>query len=464
MSVTETQNYSYATGKGSSDQTISYTTVATGGGTHTVDTSTDKKISAYGPISSRGCAIYVGFTVSVTVPAWTKYDIDFPFEMAAVKVNHASSPGTVCRTRAELLYYGRPTDTDPTLYTAANGDSNGPVTFSQTYVASNAGYNGSPTTGTNVTSKLLIVQANNTTGNSASKYNPKKDTVTVEDTYENRSDNPATVSYSFGFFINQPINVTGAVMSVGYEGCPSYLQLKPCTAEVEDLWVDAPSAVSTTYTGTAYTTNTLNQISDITGAKWYDANLMNLSLQEAEAKDAGTYNVDVSLKAAGTTDDPWKLSDGTFSHDPQTITLTINKATPVVSFGNASTTDQYTVSGSQDEFPTPTVTYNNATVPGTISWGSQTPKGSATGNRQTYSYTFTPDDTTNYNAVNSTVSLNYITPGIESVSATFNSNGATVYKSTPTATLNGYFTVMVKYAGITEPKENNSFTILGWDS
>ncbi len=446
--------------------TVDYTTIKAGSGNHTIDTGTAKKISIYGTPNNQGEAIYVGFTVTVKVPAWTQYDLSFPFELQAVKPNAAT--GTVGRTRVELLNFGRPTDTDPKVYTAANADGDGPITFgkpSSPSYSSNTGYDGAVTTGTNVKSELMVVQNQNTTLNGATTK-PKQGTVTVEDTYVNRSDNEATITYSFGFYACNfsKESGTGSKIGMGLESCPSYMLLKSCTAESTNLWLEAPSAVSTTYTGTAYDTSTLTQISGLTGADWYDATKMDVSLQEASAQDVGTYNVDVSLKATGTTDDPWKLSDGTFSHDTQTITLTINKATPTVSFGNASTTTQYTVSGTQDEFPKGTATYNGNTVAGTLSWGGQTPVGSATGNQKSYSYTFTPDDTTNYNSVNGTISLNYVEPGIESVTATFNSGGATVYKSTPTATLNDYFTVKVKYSGIAEPKENKSFTILGWDS
>ncbi|MDE7162467.1 MAG: MBG domain-containing protein [Clostridia bacterium] len=466
MSVTERLHIHKANGQGfNAAKTVSYNDLSQGSEKHTIDESTEKKVSIYGTTYDDTAEfIYVGFTVSVSVPAWTKYKISIPFDIQAVKINDGNQ-GSVGRVRAELLNFGRPTKEDPTEYTAANANGGSAITFGKCYTNStgSSANNGDPTTGSHVISELIVATAGNTTSNTKTS-NPQKDSATIQDEYENRNDNPKTLTYSFGFCAVEVIAGNGSKRSLGVQSCPTYLQLKGCTAESTKLWLEKPSDVSTTYTGTAYDSSTLTQISELTGANWYDATKMDVSLQEDSAQDVGTYSIDVSLKATGEEDDPWKISDNVFSHEQQTIKLTINKATPTVSFGNAKDTTQYTVSGTQDEFPKGTATYNNAAVAGTLSWGGQTPQGSATGNRQNYNYTFTPEDTTNYNTVNGSISLEYVVPGIESVTATFNSNGTTVYKSTPTATLNGYFTVKVKYAGITEPKEVKSFTILGWDS
>ncbi|MDE7076950.1 MAG: hypothetical protein K2O62_06475, partial [Clostridia bacterium] len=306
MAKTDQKNYKFSTA-GSKDTTVSYTTLSNNGNNTITVSEASKKISVYGSQNSYTDAIYVGFNVSFSIPAWKKYTISMPFKMGLYKYASGDNAFNTC----ELLYYGKqaPLEEDDVAYNAANGNNGGAVIFGLSYVSSGTGYAGSAAThGSDITGWRLTNYTHNT-------YSTDSKTIKAE--YENRSDEAVTYVLGFGFFANDSSSSAGST-SLGTSSNPTYMQLETCTATVVDLTLEKPSDVSMTYTGTEYTTSNLDTIAGITGASWYDPNKMTLSLQEDSAKDVGTYSIDVSLKAAGDKDDPWKLSEGNFSHEPQT--------------------------------------------------------------------------------------------------------------------------------------------------
>ncbi|MDE6075953.1 MAG: hypothetical protein K2G26_05895, partial [Clostridia bacterium] len=373
-----------------------------------------------------GQFVFTEFTLGYKVPARTEYVVTYKFDISMQRQNSAVQQGAT----VELFMFG---ETGSQNCGSLSGNS---LSF------------------TAYTTSPYAVAGGDGTGN---KVISTSYTATV--TYSNRSDSDTTMTTSFAFKAGNTATPSTTKTYWKYCTCTA----TPNVSQINDLWLEAPANVATDYTGTQYTDSNLNTISSITSASWYDPTKMTLSLQGGTAQDAGDYYIDVALVNTATTDDPWKLSNGTFTHATQTIKFTINKVTPTVSFGNASTTNQYTAKGTQDEFPKATVTYNNNAVPGTLSWGSQTPEGSTSGTRKNYNYTFTPDNTTNYNTCTGSISLNYITATIDTITVTIKDPSLTVYASTDKTTLvEDYFTVMVKYKGIAEPDEVKSYEIIGW--
>lgn len=373
-----------------------------------------------------GHFVLTEFTIGYRIPARTEYKVDYNFAISMQRSNSALAQGC----SIELFMLG------------------------ETGAADCGTLSGTTLSFTSYTDSPYVVAKANKTGNVVAS-----DTFSTSVTYSNKTNDVKTIT-------------TSLVLRAGNTASPgttSYWNYAKFTAqsnvtEINDLWVEAPADVSVDYSDTEYTDSNLDLISSIANASWYDPSKMTLSLQDGSAQNAGFYNIDVALINNNVeTDDPWKLSNGTFSHATQTIKLTINKLTPIVSFGNASTTDQYTAKGTQDEFPTPTVTYNGKTVAGTINWGSQCPEGSASGTRKDYDYTFTPEDTTNYNPVTSSISLNYFTAKVQSITVSIKDPDLEVFASTDKTTLvDDFFTVMVKYQGIAEEEEVTSYDIIGW--
>lgn len=372
-----------------------------------------------------GQFVLTEFTIGYRIPARTEYKVDYNFAISMQRSNSSVAQGCTI----ELFMLG------------------------QTDAQDCGTLSGTTLWFTSLTQSPYVVASATKTGSEVAS-----DTFSTSVTYSNRTDDEQTITTSL-------VLKAGNTASPGTTSYWKYAKLtaQPNVTQINDLWVEAPSDVSVDYSGTEYTDSTLDSISSISNASWYDPSKMTLSLQNGTAQNAGNYDIDVSLINANPTDDPWKLSNGTFTRDTQTVKLTINKITPIVSFGYAETTDQYTAKGTQDEFPTPTVTYNGSTVAGTISWGSQFPEGSSSGTRKDYEYTFTPEDITNYNTVTSSISLKYKTANIQSITATIKDTELAVYASTDkTILVDAFFTVTVKYTGIAEEEEVKSYEIIGW--
>ena len=372
-----------------------------------------------------GQFVLTEFTIGYRIPARTEYKVDYNFAISMQRSNSSVAQGCTI----ELFMLGQ---TDAQDCGTMSGTTLGFTALTQ--------------------SPYVVASATKTGSEVAS------DTFSTSVTYSNRTDDEQTIT-------------TSLVLKAGNTAAPgttSYwkyakLTVQPNVTQINDLWVEAPADISVDYSGTEYTDSNLDTIASITSSEWYDPSKMTLSLQDGSAQNAGNYNVDVALINANPTDDPWKLSTGTFSYDTQAVKLTINKVTPLVSFGFAETTDQYTAKGTQDEFPIPTVTYDGNTVTGTINWGSQFPEGSSSGTRKDYDYTFTPEDTTNYNTVTSSISLNYKTATVQSITVTIKDPNLPVYASTDKTILaDDFFTVMVKYTGIAEEEEVKTYDIIGW--
>ena len=107
----------------------------------------------------------------------------------------------------------------------------------------------------------------------------------------------------------------------------------------------------------------------------------------------GTYKIKLTLAAN------YKWSDGTTA--AKELTVTVSKANPNVTASLAS--GNYYVGRLLSEVPVPTNGHADATA-GTFSWNSPSAKISSTS--YTANWTFTPTDTTNYNSITGTVTVN----------------------------------------------------------
>ncbi len=107
----------------------------------------------------------------------------------------------------------------------------------------------------------------------------------------------------------------------------------------------------------------------------------------------GTYKIKLTLAAN------YKWSDGTTA--AKELTVTVSKANPNVTASLAS--GNYYVGRLLSEVPVPTNGHADATA-GTFSWNSPSAKISSTS--YTANWTFTPTDTTNYNTITGTVTVN----------------------------------------------------------
>jgi len=419
MTVTEQLNYQWAVATGYSDTTIDYNTIKSGGGDHTIDTSTSKKISIYNTVlNGKADCVYVGFQVSVKIPAWTKYKMTFPFTMQAVKVNAVD--GLVGRTRTELLYYGC---TTPTEYTAANANGGSPLSFNKSYSdASNNGYDGAPTVGANVTSELLVAQNQNTTNDGKTKK-PKQGTTSIEETYANESDKEITVGYNFGFFANNFTSGTASKVSLGLKACPTFVQLGACTVEAEELWVPAPTDVSLDYTGSDLRTDAGSLIENDdwytkSGADYYTlGSWVKYELPTTEIIDVkqGGYEA----KAVLTNKYPFKLQNGSFTNSDQTFKITVKPVDPTVTvLVNKSGSNLYDGETLSDVTIELDPSANNPK--GTVAWSS--PNSTLKTGTNAYQYEFFSQDP-NYNSVTLSTNVTVGAVELEKIKAEYTQDG-----------------------------------------
>ncbi|MDE6075878.1 MAG: hypothetical protein K2G26_05520, partial [Clostridia bacterium] len=366
-----------------------------------------------------GEAIYLEVTENITVPARQEYTVVYDLEYYSLRTAYVKSSIIL-----EVFNFGYSNDAQ----TAPTGQSLGLI----------FGYSG---TGSKYSIDFL---ADNTfsanTGCSGDSQ--------VEVTYRNESyDKSETFSQRFGFW-------TG----LGYGGATLYGEcvFKPSVTEVKDLALELPSSVSTDYTGTEYTTADLGTIDGIINASWYDPAKMNLSLREDAACNAGTYNIDVTLiDTDATTGYPWKLADGSFSFEPQSTTLIINKVTPTVVPVFPSTRPVVS-----NGFPQPTsytATAGGKSITGTFDWVNQTQLIEVDKPKE-YEWTFKPDNN-NYLTVKGKLTLNFQERKIVSKTYAWKSEITKIYTKTSVGELMDMLTLQVTYNDSSTPVYETNFAI-----
>ncbi|MDE6868517.1 MAG: hypothetical protein K2J83_05180, partial [Clostridia bacterium] len=166
----------------------------------------------------------------------------------------------------------------------------------------------------------------------------------------------------------------------------------------------------------------------------FNASVMNINGNTQT--DAGSYTVSVTPKTGLT----W--SDGLT--DAVEFSFRINKATPSV-LPQFSGDRPYNTAG----FPEPTsytAGANGIEITGKFMWPNQSQLIEIDKSKD-YTWLFTPDEEyiDNFNTVEGTATFNFQERKIESMTATFNSGGATVYTKTSTSELMKMITLTVTY-------------------
>ena len=249
---------------------------------------------------------------------------------------------------------------------------------------------------------------------------------TVTYTYRNESNEDKTYKQNFGFQAYcRATTADNAYISSSLS--------KSYSVEDTQFAVQRPTADSKTYT---YTGNPQTY----TPTSWVaDDTELAADSDSMTQTDAGTYTIKILPK-----DYPWTGDDN--SIDPITFTFTINKASPNAQPQYEQKPKWFLSDG------LPTLTNIAGGVEGTFSWGTQT----ASTSQNEYTWTFTPDDTSNYETQTGTLTFNFELPKINDIASVAINDGETIYSAFDLEELKNHITVKALYDDGDEKIVSNS--------
>ena len=357
--------------------------------------------------------IYYDFQVSVTVPAWEEWKISYELEFK-IKVDCGSGA-----QRSAGAYYFKP-------------DAN---FFTNPVVSNNLQFNkltNPAESSDGVTLLCKGIQSGGTELNFS-------DTIYSEDPNDgssivklaNKSDVSKTFTFDYGMSV-----FTGNASTQGNKITMFSVELKNRTQQSTELWISAPEDLTYNYDGT----DKKAQIaSDITASDWYTRNndgsytpgswasytLPSGDIKNVVKKSGRVDGYNVTYTLDNINEHGFKLSDGTFTTDPQTFKIIINPVKPTLAvLANKAGKSLYTSNKLSDV----TLDFDPlATNPkGTIAWTY--PSTSLLQEKNKYQYTFTSQDD-NYLDTTGEIELTAAAVVISGIKVTYNQGSNKIFPS-----------------------------------
>ncbi len=265
--------------------------------------------------------VYFDFKVNIPVPAWEEWDVSYKLDFTLGGSNN--SDGGYNQSVGALYYLPDTTTFDQTYNNTTQADSSSITGL--TYTAVPVSGNGRYVNGRYVQGKSI--------SHTPTLYSSATDPTTKSTlTLTNKSGNEKTFTFSYGMYVALSISSS---RNSRVTACNTLLTADDVT--VRELSVPVPSPdLSYNYDGTDKTSTIVDTIENSNwytkgGADWYTpGSWAQYVLPAGEIKNVikndgvtGSYEITYSLLDIY----PFKLEDGTFTTDSQTLKVTINPLT-----------------------------------------------------------------------------------------------------------------------------------------